>query len=377
MTIPLPPPTRYTDRRKAELDELQQMVRDNAELHGWTVNVTVEEQPGGLFSALVVFGAGAAPVGAAAPPVAVAPLAGPIAPAAPTPAPVEAAVPVAAPAAGPGVAAGLPAQWNFAAGGRPLTQAALNQAAALGGLDQALLWALFKKETPGASGYMSDRRPLILYERHVFSRNSSAKFDAAHPELSARHKPYVAGAAGSEGYGSYPGQYDRLAQAMALDANAALMACSWGIGQTLGEGFADLGYPGVAEMVHRMIGSEDEQLVGVVQEIKHKNAAGKLAAKDFKGFALLYNGGGAPVSYWTELEANFDSYKTGGLPDLALRKAQMLLAFRGFLTIRDVDGVIGPTTRGALTKFQTANGLLASGAADAATVARLEGLLFG
>lgn len=348
MTIPLPLPTRYTDRTKAEIDELRQMAQDSADLHGWTLNFTVEGQPGGLFSALVAFGPGVAPAAAAAL------------------------------AAAPAVAGGLPAQWNFASGGRPLTQAALDQAtAALGGLDQALLWALFKKETPGASGYMSDRRPLILYERHVFSRNSGGKFDAAHPELSARHKPYVAGAAGSEGYGSYPGQYDRLLQAMALDANAALMACSWGIGQTLGEGFADLGYPSVAEMVHRMIGSEDEQLAGVVQEIKHKNAVGMLAAKDFKGFALLYNGAGAPVKYWAELEANFDSYKTDGLPDLALRKAQMLLAFRGFLTIGDVDGVIGPTTRGALARFQTASNLPTSGAADAATVARLESLVFG
>ncbi|MGG7377547.1 N-acetylmuramidase domain-containing protein, partial [Escherichia coli] len=42
------------------------------------------------------------------------------------------------------------------------------------------MWAVIHVESSGA-GYQADRRPKILFERHVFHRLTGGRFDAAHP----------------------------------------------------------------------------------------------------------------------------------------------------------------------------------------------------
>ena len=344
------------DRTTDQIEQLREIAQGTADDHGWTLHMTVEPQPGSLFTAVVEFTHDAPTAPAVVPPPA-------------------AAVPLGAAVAQP--AAPATAAGGFSAGGRPLSAAALQLATVnLGGLDAALLLALFKKETPFLSGFLADRRPFILYERHVFSRNSGNKFDADHPAISSG-TPYKAGIAGDDGYGTYTGQYDRLAQAMVLSPKAALMACSWGIGQTLGEGFVDMGYPDVQSFVADMVAGEDRQAAAAVREINSKKVAGLLKKQDFRGFALAYNGAASFPSYAVELEQNFNRYTVNGLPDLTLRHAQMLLCYRHFFTVSQVDGVMGPITGAALLKFQQQQGLPKSGLPDATTLARLDTLVFG
>ena len=50
-------------------------------------------------------------------------------------------------------------------------------------LHAAELWSVLTVETRGC-GYLADRRPLILFERHYFSRLTKRKFDAKAPDIS-------------------------------------------------------------------------------------------------------------------------------------------------------------------------------------------------
>lgn len=137
-------------------------------------------------------------------------------------------------------------------------------------------------------------RPSILYERHVFARNTTPKghFNALHPELSA-----VRGY-GQGGYGSYGSQYGKLERAYALDPEAAFEACSWGAFQVLGENAASLGYASARDMAMELAKSEAAHLDSYVRFIKANGLAdelGRCRAGDPQScvpFVSVYNGAG-------------------------------------------------------------------------------------
>jgi hypothetical protein len=51
--------------------------------------------------------------------------------------------------------------------GKPLSEGGLSQAGKTLGVELPALWAVMTVETKGC-GFLPDRRPLILFERHVF-----------------------------------------------------------------------------------------------------------------------------------------------------------------------------------------------------------------
>src|ERR1700683_996721 len=51
------------------------------------------------------------------------------------------------------------------------------------GLKIPELLAVITVETSGC-GYLADRRPAILFERHIFSKQTGGRFDAQHPDIS-------------------------------------------------------------------------------------------------------------------------------------------------------------------------------------------------
>ncbi len=310
---------------------------------------------------IVELGAGASSLLAAYP--------GLVSPATPSPAPAAAApaAPVPHGDMPVDVAADAVDALDFTSGGRPLTQAGFERVLAeLDGLDPALLWAVFKKESMHPAGFMRDRRPLILFERHVFHKASDGKFHAF-PDISSP-VPYRSGE-----YGLYADQYDRLQKAMSLMPSAALMACSWGIGQTLGAGFSGMNYPSVMNFVTDMIASEDQQAHAVAMEIKHRNSGRFLRDLNFKEFAKIYNGRGAPQSYWEDLELYYMHFKQRGMPDIKLRQAQTMLVYTGYFDrMSQVDGFDGPATQGALKKFQSDAGIGQSGSPNDETMEKLQ-----
>lgn len=146
-------------------------------------------------------------------------------------------------------------------------------------------------------------RPSILYERHVFSRNTSPKgrFNASHPDISA-----VRGY-GPGGYGSFSAQYAKLEAAYALDPEAAFEGCSWGAFQVLGENAVSMGYQSARAMAVELATSEAAHLASYVAFIKVNHLAdelGQCVAGDPAScvpFVSVYNGGGyASFGYHTK-----------------------------------------------------------------------------
>src|SRR5215831_19069380 len=128
---------------------------------------------------------------------------------------------------------------TFVGAAHPLHSDGLTAAAKHIGVDPAVLWSVVAVETSGC-GFLPDRRPAILFERHIFSRTTGGKFDASHPDIS---NPTPGG------YKFGADEYPRLAAAIQLDRDAALQSASWGAGQIMGFNFKAAGYPDVESMV--------------------------------------------------------------------------------------------------------------------------------
>ncbi len=251
---------------------------------------------------------------------------------------------------------------DFTGSGSPLTPAGFTTARKMSDIDDATLWSILAVETAGC-GYLPDRRPQILFERHVFSRLTGARFDADHPDISAP----TSGAHGEGG----AHQYSRLEEALSLDENAALRSASWGLGQIMGNNFKSAGFANVDDMVAAMVGSEDEQLKAVSAFITANRMDQALRDRDWAGFASRYNGPNfADNNYDTKLETFHDKYSTGGTPDLLVRAVQVHLMYKRFAP-GTIDGVAGPRTIAAVKAFQISAGDVPDGIIDDALLADL------
>jgi len=205
------------------------------------------------------------------------------------------------------------------------------------------IWAVLNVETRGC-GFLPDRRPAILFERHVFSRRTNGKFDDAHPDIS---NP-LAGGYGAGG----AAQYDRLHRAVTLNRAAALESASWGIGQVMGFNAPKVGYADVEAMVAAMTDTENAQLLCVAEYLVVNKLDNALRAHDWAGFARGYNGSDYAInSYDIRLAAGYQKMFLGPAPDLVLRAAQMYLIYLGYVP-GPVDGVMGRLTRSALNEFR-------------------------
>jgi hypothetical protein len=258
---------------------------------------------------------------------------------------------------------------KFVGKGQPLTRAGLNKALAMLGLgvnDAAYIWTVVEVETAGLTqgfGFRVDRRPQILFERHIFRKYTNGRFDEDAPDIS--------GPAGN--YGLLSEQYTKLEKALVLCAKAklgaepALKSVSWGMGQVMGFNCAAGGYRSCVQMVQAMVQSEDAQLACMAGFLKANGLAAKLVNRDWTGFARLYNG----PSYWqnrydVKLAEQFQRFASGSLPNLEMRTAQVALLFLGYAPGR-IDGIIGPRTRAAIKNFRIAAGLSAGEELDGPT----------
>lgn len=225
------------------------------------------------------------------------------------------------------------------------------------------LFSVLEVETSGC-GFLPDRRPVILFERHIFSRETEHKFDSDYPDISNRSPG---------GYGpSGAAQYERLERAVNLDRKAALRSASWGIGQVMGNNCEICGYADVEEMVSEMMLSEDGQLSAMAGFIIHNGLHKALRRKDWAGFARGYNGPAyAKNEYDTKLSGAYEKYSQGKLPDLVVRAAQVYLTYLGYKP-GPIDGSFGRRTLEALNQFQRQNGLPLTTAIDEARLAILK-----
>jgi hypothetical protein len=251
---------------------------------------------------------------------------------------------------------------TFRGSAAPLSNTGFGRALQSLEADAQSLWALITVETSGF-GYLSDRRPKILFERHVFHRRTGGRYDAAHPDISAPT---------SGGYLGDGAEYLRLESAMSLDRQAALDSTSWGLGQIMGYHAVDLGYPGTEAMVASFRDGEDEQLAGAQRFINANPPLHQaFSQKNWTRVAFFYNGAGyARQGYHLKLEHYHDLYKLKGTPSITVRMAQAWLTYLGYRP-GGVDGILGQHTGTAIIAFQKATGLPVTAELDDATLERL------
>ena len=238
------------------------------------------------------------------------------------------------------------------------------------GFDQALgilavrapeVWAVVAVET-GGCGFLRDRRPLILFERHIFHRRTAGAFAAAHPAISAPS---------AGGYLGGVREYERLAEAVVLNRAAALESASWGLGQIMGFNAGAAGFQTAAAMVSAMIDHEDVQVIAMANFLRSRKLHVPLAAHDWAAFARAYNGPGyAKNQYDARLAAAYRQFKGGPLPDLLVRQVQVFLTFLGIDPGR-IDGVPGKRTRSGVVQFREQQGMPSTDRIDAALLAAL------
>jgi hypothetical protein len=240
----------------------------------------------------------------------------------------------------------------------------LSSAGDLVGTHATEVFTVLAVETKGC-GFLPDRRPQILYERHIFHRLTNGAFDDG--DISDPNPG---------GYGD-PGahQHDRLNAAIEFDRASALKSASWGIGQVMGENFQVAGFADVETMVSSMMLGEDEQLTAMANFLVGNKLAAALRAHDWTTFARGYNGKNFTINkYDVQLNAEFQKLSTSGVPDLVVRAAQLYLTYLGF-NPHGVDGVAGKNTLSALADFHTANGLPVAILIDASIVIQLQNAL--
>jgi hypothetical protein len=256
---------------------------------------------------------------------------------------------------------------TFKGEGRALTSTAFQEASETLGVDAAKLWAVFEIEAKRC-GFLVDRRPIILFERHIFHKKTKGRFSKEHPEIS------------NKAYGGYnltkDHQYDRLSAAIKLDREAALWSTSWGLGQIMGFNATAAGFPSLETMVEDICASEDAQLLGVVRFLQSQQLDRALRVADWSSFARGYNGEDyARNKYDERLRGAFHKYSTGPLPDLVSREAQLLLTYLGFEPGL-IDGWFGPNSKRALNSFQEKSNMKVTDRVTSADVERLRDAVY-
>lgn len=182
-----------------------------------------------------------------------------------------------------------------------LNELAYNNAAKSLGCEVAAIRAVADIESAGG-GFLSSGRPKILFEAHVFSRETKRVYDTSHPKISSRrwNKSFYIG---------NEKEYDRLVAAMKLDRNAAIRSTSWGKFQIMGFNHKAAGYESLEKFLADMYISESKQLDGFVSFLKSKSLDTPLKNKDWATFAEGYNGSSYKENkYDTKLKAAYEKH---------------------------------------------------------------------
>jgi hypothetical protein len=254
------------------------------------------------------------------------------------------------------------------------------------GIEPAALAAVVEVESSGRAFTTIDGQPLplILYEFHVFYR---------WPGLApAQRKQAVAQKLAAPRWGDLPypatqkARYNQLGRAARIDPQAAHAACSWGVGQVLGENAEWLGYGTPKALAERTMEGLAGQIEVMLRFVERRGLMDAMARRDWRHFARLYNGPGQVDFYAPRMAAAYRRH--GGAAEapeaedrLLLRagmrgedvaRLQRMLRGQGFGLV--VDGDFGPATDHQLRAFQAEQGLDVDGIAGPLTMARLEAL---
>lgn len=256
------------------------------------------------------------------------------------------------------------------------------------GLEPAAALALVEVETGGVTFEQDGRTPQSLYERHIAWRQAgkvSAKLRSAFA-LAGLAIPKWSRSTQYKDEGTSAKRLALIAKARAINEEVANQSASWGVGQTMGFLYPELGFDSACAMVDHMTGNLAGQIECMFRELKNKHLIEPLNKHEWAVVARGYNGAGyAANRYDTRLA---DAYKrwvrklalpaadrAHPAPNLApdeIKAVQRKLRKLGYAGVGDPNGVAGVKTVGALAQFQKHEGLLVTGQFDGATRAALQ-----
>jgi hypothetical protein len=233
----------------------------------------------------------------------------------------------------------------------PLSKQDIIEAAVNIGVEPAAIQAVSLVEAP-LGGFLTDGKPTVLYEAHIFSKYTEHRYDILYPIISSRtwNKSL---------YNRGGSSYDKLEIAMQLDETAALKACSWGKYQIMGFNYNILDFNSVQEYVQFIVENEKNHLLCFIKFIKETNAIKHLKTKDWYSFAVSYNGTGQASYYASKIqEAYFIAVKEGynNIFQTTPRYKDVVIIFQEQLAklglYKDtIDGIWGKNSRIAMDKF--------------------------
>lgn len=215
-----------------------------------------------------------------------------------------------------------------------------------------------------STGFDRLGRPVILFEPHVFYRNLPV----------AQRKLAVSKGLAYPKWGQKPypkDSYPRLHKAMEINEDAALMSCSWGSSQVLGENYRLVGYESIVDMVEDFMADEEEHVEAMVNYILATGIDDDIREERWDVAARVYNGPGYKKNgYHTKMAAEFAKLRK--IPDVDwtpgdkeqtimqlagedLKTVQRRLAELGYKEVGWADGAWGSKTRSAVMAFQADN----------------------
>lgn len=164
-----------------------------------------------------------------------------------------------------------------------LTNEDYSRAAEMLSCSVAAIKAVCQVEAP-RGGFLTDGRPIILFEGHYFHRLTGGKYDKTNPTISypAWTKQFYAK--------NNVDEWRRLEEAALLDREAALRSASWGRFQIMGDNCRFCGFLTIQQFINAMYQSEGSQLDAFVQFVLHKNLNDELRELRWADFARIYNG---------------------------------------------------------------------------------------
>ena len=232
--------------------------------------------------------------------------------------------------------------------------------------------------------------PLIRFEGHYFHRLlAGAKRNRAKIEGLANRNPGAV-----KNSSTQAGRWAMLAKASAIDREAALQSCSWGIGQVMGAHWRWLDYANVDALVADTRSGVGGQVRLMLKFIEKSGLTRAMKQQDWQVFARGYNGPAfARNAYDSKLAMAHEQFvvllgekvqtsragrnvpwvlEYGDLGD-DVRDLQLKLQAYGAVIVP--DGNFGPVTKHTLIAFQNDNKLVADGIAGPETFLALERVL--
>jgi len=247
-------------------------------------------------------------------------------------------------------------------------------------LEPAMLSAVAKVESGGVASVRINGVdvPLIRIEGHYFFRLLSGEKRAeavrqglAHPSAGRVKNPK-----------RQIDRYRMLERMKQIDKAAAIMSCSWGVGQVMGEHCRKLGFADAVEFMRFVMARVANQVEVMARYIDKFGLRDELQRHDFAGFARGYNGPNyAKWGYHIKIAKAYAAEGGAVRPSPArgmlrmgssgarVRELQVMLRRAGYAI--DVDGDFGTSTKAAVAAYQTAAGLAVDGVAGPQTMARI------